>query len=210
LSHDSLVQPILATSRVRGITEGVVGLLSSGLLSLLSLAVMLAGALALRDGLATGTVVFGVAFLGLTLWLAIFGARRSVETLNRYLGRRRTVWVWLICACTTLPFGELAGQVISFVSGNDTLTPGGIVAVLLLSIKTVTFGWGALALFGFRPMAVPLFAVSLVITIATILQRLAFDVSPSAIRVLVSAAVLVLEVATLTYAWRLRKRGVLH
>ena len=190
---------------------GLAGLSGAGLLGFLALALILGGVLALRDGLGFFTVLFGVVFIGLSLLLAAFGTRQSVETLDRYFPvppqrslkrRRRPVWVWLICLYALLPTYELVSQVISVVRGGESLTAGSMLLLLLLSIKTAAFVGGAGALLGFRASAVLLFTVSLVSTIASMIQRVQFDV--------VSASVIGLEVAILgySYAWLLRKQRV--
>lgn len=221
LSHDSLVQPILATSRLRGTMVGVLGLFGSGLLGLLALGVLLAGGLALQQDLGAFRALFGAAFVGLALWLAAFGARQSVETLDRYLplpdepsapGRRRTVSMWLICVYSALPTIELINQVTSLAGGSDSLRLGSLLSLFLLSLKTAAFVGGAFALLRFRATAVPLFAVSLGSTIASMIQDFELDVSrfPAMDVLLVSASVIGLEVVILGYAWWLRKRRVLH
>jgi hypothetical protein len=101
LSHDSLVAPILATRKARGLAFGVLGLLASLLgfvfaISLLVLSVVMFGLAFVywspEGGARTGDDRFGVLvgsllFLPtgpLFFWICITAVRRSVEALNRY------------------------------------------------------------------------------------------------------------------------------
>ncbi|MCO6428972.1 MAG: hypothetical protein J5I83_13095 [Nitrosomonas communis] len=113
LSHDSLIEPILTTRRIRGVVFGLLGLLGSvfvgfgalssilgGLFVILSILYMdtgLSEALAqqgigmsleeLKSAKAYGLVgmLIFVALGGLLCWAAFKGIRGSVETLNRYV-----------------------------------------------------------------------------------------------------------------------------
>ena len=218
LSHDNLVEPILATSRVRGMMVGGLKLFGSGLLGLLALASLLAGGLEVGQGL---DGLFVVTFVGLALWLATSGARQSVDILDRYRPlharqsaqmRPRTVWTWLIFAYAALPTIELIEEVIAFLRGSDSLSPGSLLSLFLLLLKTAAFVGGAFALLGFRARAVLLFAVSLGSSLASTVLDYEFNVSrfPAMDVLIVSASVIGLEVAILGYAWWLRKRQVLH
>ena len=90
LGHDSLVQPILATNRVRGTMVGLAGLVRRrAFVCWLCLALSVdprwtfsaLQAHGLNQGL---SLIRRCRSLGLTLLLATFGSRQSIETLNRY------------------------------------------------------------------------------------------------------------------------------
>ncbi len=94
LSHDSLVAPILATRKARGITFGLLGLLGSVMAGFVGISfslgvpvgLMLAELRHSKEEV-VGMVVASVVLFPLgavSLWMAAIGFRRSVETLNRY------------------------------------------------------------------------------------------------------------------------------
>lgn len=218
LSHDNMVEPILAASRVRGMMVGGLKLFGSGLLGLLALASLLAGGPEVGQSLGG---LFVVTFVGLALWLATSGARQSVDILDRYRPlharqsaqmRPRSVWTWLIFAYAALPTIELIEEVIAFLRGSDPLSPGSLLSLFLLLLKTAAFVGGAFALLGFRARAVMSFAVSLSSSLASTVLDYESNVSrfPAMDVLVVSASVIGLEVVILVYAWWLRKRHVLQ
>jgi hypothetical protein len=102
LSHDSLIEPILTTSRTRGIVFGVLGLLGSVLAGLIALSLLVAPFVMIvavyyagsaeseefKGFAALGVVVLALIFIAVSVlsgWAAIAGARKCVETLNRYV-----------------------------------------------------------------------------------------------------------------------------
>ena len=135
------------------------------------------------------------------------------------------MWVWLICAYAAVVTVDVIARVIPVVRGDASQAPGSVLLLLLLSIKTAAIVGGAIALLGFRARAVRLFAVSLVSTIASMIQGFPFyvqqyraglesgtttTVSDEVSVSIVFAAWIGLEVAILGYAWLLRKQRVLH
>jgi hypothetical protein len=101
LSHDSLVEPILATRRMQGLSVGLFGLLGSILAASAGLGIALifpiVGTIGFmekgtppRDATETlvGLVGLSAFFLCLgvvVVWASVKGFRRSTETLNRYI-----------------------------------------------------------------------------------------------------------------------------
>lgn len=86
LSHDSLIEPILASRRIRGLVFGLLGLLGSGLVSLGALG-MIVFALVMASPPTQHLEIAG-AFMLVAITAAVAGIkgiRRSVETLNRYV-----------------------------------------------------------------------------------------------------------------------------
>ncbi len=140
--------------------------------------------------------------------------------------RRRSVWVWviLVYAGIALLGGTLfaAGEFMGYRPGGKSATPLSPMYYAVAVTSEVVYLIGALALFNLRARAVPLFALALAFSVADMLvlrsegwgalpddapgaepgQQLATAVG-SAVGFLVFAA-------TLAYAARLRRRGVLR
>ncbi|MCI0590732.1 MAG: hypothetical protein L0Y67_03870 [Gammaproteobacteria bacterium] len=105
LSHDSLIEPILASRRIRGLVFGLLGLFGSvlaglGALALGVLFVVFFKVMVLREVIVFGDhtlvprdpvekalppLVLCVLLAAILSWVGIKGIRRSVETLNRYV-----------------------------------------------------------------------------------------------------------------------------